>query len=102
MKIREFIRLEHDIDVYDDVTEELGIAFCGPMELTPDGEEHFAEVLDYDIHLNEYGSSGIFTSATVYCDGPNWKHKVDKACEFFHAAAGYCPTDDYDRWFKEG
>lgn len=34
MKVRDFIKQSIDVDVYDDVCEELAIAFCGPMELT--------------------------------------------------------------------
>ena len=42
MTVREFIKRDDDIDVYDDVCEELGIAFCGPLELTPEGEKQFS------------------------------------------------------------
>ena len=33
MTVRDFIKLSANIDIYDDVVEELGVAFCGPMGL---------------------------------------------------------------------
>lgn len=101
MKIRDFIKLNTDIDVYDDVCEELGICFCGPMELTEEGEKHFSEVLEYDIKLD---LSGSFPTAVCLIDDENdrvWKKRLRKAIEFFYSAAGYCDCDDYDKWFRE-
>lgn len=102
MKVREFIKLNTDIDVYDDVCEELGIAFCGPMALTPEGEEHFAEVLGYDVEMNV--GADCYDCAVVKIDDDDdkvWKRRLRKAIEFFHAAAGYCDIDDYNKWFVE-
>ena len=101
MKIKEFITLDTDIDVYNDVCEELGIAFCGPAVLTEEGKKHFAEVLEYDIELDTTGE--IWTSA-VHVDGDDgnkWKKRLRKAEEFFYSAAGYCADEDYQKWFKE-
>lgn len=100
MKIREFIKIEKDIDVYDDVCEELGIAFCGPLELTAEGEKEFAEVMDYDITVE---SDGRYANATVHVDDHDektWKHKLRMAENFFYSAAGYCAVDDFQKWFK--
>ena len=99
MKVRDFINLEEDIDVYDDVCEELGICFCGPMGLTEEGAERFAEVMDYDIEID---LSGRFATAVVHVDDDDdktWKRRLKKAKEFFYSAAGYCDADDYDKWF---
>ncbi len=101
MKIRELIKIEQDIDVYDDVCEELGIAFCGPMELTEVGENYFAEVLDYECEMlappKGYGCGCVI----VHVDGENWKKKLRRAKAFFESMAGYCADDDYQRWFKK-
>lgn len=96
MKVRDLIAQEIDIDVYDDVCEELGIAFCGPMELTDDGAIEFADVLEYGIELND-------DCAIVNVDGAEgeWQKRLRRVKKFFNAAAGYCSVDDYDRWFKE-
>lgn len=100
MTIRDLIQQEIDIDVYDDVCEELSIAFCGPQPLTPEGEQHFADIMDYEVELilsSSYGDVAI-----VKIDDPNeavWEERLRKAKEFFESAAGYCPCSDYDRWF---
>ena len=96
MKVRDLISQEIDIDVYDDVCEELGIAFCGPIELTDAGETEFAEVMDYEIELHN-------DCVIINVDAPEgvWQKKLSKAKKFFYAAAGYCADTDYDNWFKE-
>ena len=85
VKVRDLIAQSIDIDVYDDVTEELGIAFCGPMELTDEGAEKFADVLDYDISLmREDDNIGNLICAIVHVDDDNekvWKRKLKKASE---------------------
>ena len=52
MTVKDLIQQDIDIDVYDDVCEDLAIAFCGPCELTEEGQKEFAEVMDYEIELN--------------------------------------------------
>lgn len=96
MKIKDFIKMEIDIDVYDNVEESLAIAFCGPAELTAEGKRKFAEALEYNIDVDErYGA------AVVDVDAPNWRHRLNEAKAFFYAAAGYCTETNYDKWFKE-
>ena len=34
MKIKDLLEMEIDVDVYDNVCEELAIAFCGATKLT--------------------------------------------------------------------
>ena len=103
MTIRDLIQQEIDIDVYDDVCEELGIAFCGPQPLTPDGEKEFAEIMDYPVRINLH-SYGDLPAAIVEIEQfEDWNKRLRKAKRFFDSAAGYCACDDYDRWFgKDG
>lgn len=98
MKVAEFVKMELDIDVYDNVVEEIGIAFCGPLKLTAEGKRHFAEVLEYDIAVDEKNCCAV-----IDIDGPEgvWQKRLKKAKEFFFAAAGYCAETDWDKWFKE-
>lgn len=101
MKVRDFIKINADIDVYDDVCEELGIAFCGPMALTEEGQKRFAEVLDYDIAVTDCTK---FPTAIVHVDDKDdkvWKRKLRKAKDFFESAAGYCSYDDFEKWFVD-
>ena len=99
MTIKDLIQMDIDIDVYDDVCEELGIAFCGPQPLTPEGQEHFKEVMEYNVSIH---NNGCETIALVCIDDPEtkiWKKRLRKAIEFFESAAGYCACSDYDKWF---
>ena len=43
--IEELLGEEVDIDIYDDYDERIGIAFCGPVELTREGEAYFKDIL---------------------------------------------------------
>ena len=97
MKVRDLISQEIDIDVYDDVCDALAIAFCGPVELTPEGEAQFSEVMDYDVKL--YGDHAVVCVDDD--EDRTWRRRLRKAKEFFEAAAGYCHADEYDEWFKE-
>lgn len=101
MRVLDLLPMEIDIDVYDDVCEELGIAFCGPLELTEKGMEKFGDVLDYEIVINPNSYGGL-PAVIVHVDDPDddvWKSRLAKAKEFFESAAGYCPADDFDSWF---
>ncbi len=101
MKVRDLLDQEIDIDVYDSACDDIGIAFCGPMKMTEEGEKKFAEVLDYEIKLSRgYGMS----VCVVEVDKDNAPDKVvmkriKKAKEFFWSIAGYCACDDFDKWF---
>lgn len=94
MKIRDFIKMDIDIDVYDNVCDGIGIAYCGPMSLTEEGEKQFAEVMDYDIEIQD-------DVAIVDIDRDNWRHMLRKAKDFFYSVAGYCDADLFDKWFVE-
>ena len=95
MKVKDLLKQEIDIDVYDDVCDELAIAFCGPVELTDEGEEVFADVLDYEITLhNDVAIVGVDDDDGI------WQKKLKKAKKLFYGMAGYCSIDNYRLWFK--
>ena len=101
MTVKDLIEQEIDVDVYDDVCEELGIAFCGDMKLTADGKKKFAEVLTYPVELikNRHGN---IECAVVHIDDEDddvLEARLRKAKDFFESAAGYCAADDWDKWF---
>lgn len=103
MKVKDLLPMEIDIDVYDDVCEELSIAFCGPMELTDEGQRKFADVMEYEITMIS-GAPGGYPCVIVKVDDPDakvWKNRLRKAKDFFESMAGYCAYDDYVVWFKE-
>lgn len=98
--IKDFIRTAtEDIDVYNNVTDDGGVAYCPPLFLTEEGEKEFAEVLNYKIEVDEDNKS-----AEVICDDEEehtpWQLKKRKAEKLFWAAAGYCSEEDYELWFS--
>lgn len=102
MKVRDLIKMEIDIDVYDDVCEELQIAFVGPVELTQEGKNKFGDILDLDVDLRDVyvGDSHSFRcykEALVHCEDES---TARKAAELFNSLAGYCAADDYEEWFE--
>lgn len=110
MTVKDFVEkwaddMQDDIDVYDDVCEEIAIAYCGGYSLTDEGKEHFKEVLTYNIEVVEpdFKQYIPYPYAIIKVDDEEgvWQKKLKKAKEFFFAAAGYCACDDYDKWFEE-
>lgn len=102
MTVSELLKMDIDIDIYDDVCEELAIAFCGAVELTPEGSKEFSEVLRYDVEIvrDRYGEPYC---AVVHVDDRDgvWQEKLKNAKHLFYSLAGYCAYDDYDKWFIE-
>lgn len=103
MKVKEFIEMwadgtHSDVDVYDDVCDEIRIAYCGGIKLTKKGEEEFEDVLDYEIDPDEENYIAI-----IHVDDEEgiWQKKLKKAKQFFYSAAGYCADEDYQKWFVE-
>ena len=97
--VSEFIKQEIDVDVYDDVCESVNIAFCGPVELTEEGKDRFGGILDLKVYIR-YEDGNPETALLLIGGYDDWEAKLDIAKEFFDAAAGYCASSDYDRWFK--
>lgn len=101
MKVKDLLTMAVSIDVYDDVCEELAVAFEGPQPLTAAGHKRFADVLEYEVSLQNSGRGDV--TCIVNVDDPDEKtcmRRLRKAKEFFDAAAGYCAADDWDRWFR--
>lgn len=98
MKVRDLLEQDIDIDVVDNVCEELWIAFCGPMKLTKEGMKKFGDVLDFPVSLVN-GNVAII-DVDDESEG-TWEHKLDLAKEMFDSMAGYCTSEEYDKWFEE-
>lgn len=100
MKIKDLLKLDIDVDVYDNVEDGIEIAFCGPMELTDAGKEKFADVLEYDCVLQN-DICMVYTDEQDGVKFDKYKKRLRIAEYFFYALAGYCSADDYDKWFVE-
>ena len=99
--VRDLIGQAVDVDVIDDYTEELYIAYCGPYKLYPEAEERFKLALDLPV-LWHYGRPGATDEwVEVLIDGqPDEDKALANAIELFEALAGYCSEQDFDRWFE--
>lgn len=99
--VAELLKMEVDIDVYDDYTEELGIAFCGPVELTEEGQKYFEPVLNLNVAMvMDY--TGYTDYGVVEIDElDNPEEALDMLCKLFNGLAGYCSDSLYKLWFKE-
>lgn len=99
-KIRDFIHESTDVDVLDNYTEECYIAFCGPMYLTPEGEQEFKDALDLEV---EYKPGDCVV--TLLVDDPDeekTERNLQAVSHLFYAMAGFDATaDEYDRWFVD-
>lgn len=96
MTVGEFIALDVDMDVYDNVCEEIGIAKCGAYSLTEEGMKKWSDVLEYNVQLYPNNDTAI-----VDVDGEEgiWQERLARAKDFFYSLAGYCAYDDFDAWF---
>ena len=96
MLIRDFIKQEIDIDVCDDYDESCYIAFVGPLELTPEGEAEFADVLDRDIFVPTETERHYNLTAVLPAKDDR---EVCALAHFFFSAAGYCSVKNDELWF---
>lgn len=95
----EFAETYGDVDVYDNVCEDLGVAYCGTL-LTKEGRSHFRSVLNLEVFLIKDPRYGYY-EAVVDIDGDGWERRLKKVKELFEGAAGYISEKDYKKWFKE-
>ena len=100
MKVKDLMEMQISVDVYDNVCDELAVAFEGPMILTEAGMEKFGEVLEYDVSLN---GNGNLINAIVDVDDEDeaeFERKLAKAKELFESMAGWCTVDEGKEWFE--
>lgn len=101
MTIRELMKHEIDVDVYNNITDDEAICLCCPLELTEEGLKEWGDVLDYIVEVD---MDGYCPSAECICDDdPNvkWQTKKKRLTNFLWSAAGYCSDKDYNKWFMD-
>ena len=99
MTVKDFIKQDVDIDVYDDVCEELGIAFCGPLEISKTGERRFKDALALPIEILSDRHGNPTVAVLKISERKDWEKALEAGKDFFESAAGYCAASDWDRWF---
>lgn len=98
MKVKDLIKMDIDVDVYDNVCDDIGIAFCGALELTDAGKAKFEIALNLEVESLDDGVCIINVEDEFFPD--NWKFNLRQAKDFFYSAAGYCSEADWNTWFK--
>ena len=96
--IRGLLRMNIDIDVYDDDSDGIGIAFCGPVGLTDEGKEEWKSILYYKVSFVEGTIAGDIAVVKIP-DDVDYDEMLDRCSDFFAALAGYCSQSDWDKWF---
>lgn len=96
--IRGLLRMNIDIDVYDDDSDGIGIAFCGPVGLTDEGRKEWRDILYYKVSFIDETIAGDIAVVKIP-DDVDYDEKLDRCSEFFGALAGYCSQEDWDKWF---
>ena len=95
--IGELIRGGAEVDIYNDITDDKASTFCGPIEITPECEEEFEDVLGISGTLHEHYDMYVVDLDEV----SNWDVAWDRVVEFFACLSGACSEELWDRWFVE-
>lgn len=121
LTIKDFLKLDNvSIDITDNYDESLSIAYESGYKLTKAGEDYFKDILDMEVEVPVgRGDYAIIQLDHIY---DNWEEPEEDTEEFekltnahgdiahplhwkcydlFEGLAGYCSTDDYDRWFEK-
>ena len=107
MKLRDILTKETwekygDLDICNDVTEDMGHAWCGTL-LTDEGRKHFKEALDVEAGIEWYaGYEEYVIELKLDQYGDSWSRKGRKAYRLFADMCGYCTEEEYDTWFDDG
>lgn len=98
MKIRELLTKDIDIDCYDDIDESIGIAFCGPQNLTEEGEKRFEKILNCNCEVDEENCCCILLLDEISNTFPQ---ALPRAKTLFYGAAGYISEEKHKRYFVD-
>ena len=112
MKVKDLFetKISLCVDVYENIADLIGVAFCGGVSLTPEGKKHFSKALQFPI-ARISGDMLVIDTEKYYNDKKIDLSKYDfedkipsgvqNLIDLFWAVAGYCSTSEYDMWFKE-
>ena len=89
---------DFDFDVYDNFDERCACAICPPVKLTYEGSERFLDALI--LNVKEFRINQQWGCCSLVVDCPT-EHDAEVLRDFVLSAAGYCASDDYDKWFIE-
>ena len=110
MKVKDLFgsKISLCVDVYENIADLIGIAFCGEVSLTEEGKKHFSKALQFPI-ARLSGDMLVIDTEKYYNDKKIDLEKYDfeekipsgvqNLIDLFWGVAGYCSTSDYDLWF---
>lgn len=103
MKLKDILTKEvwekyGDMDVTNDCIDDTACAWCGNY-LTKEGRIHFEEALEYEAEIVH--AMGEFWIQVKIDHLPGYEHAWTIVKRLFLYMAGYCPDEDYNRWFTE-
>lgn len=93
VKFEEFVKMNIDVDVIGTLTDEVCIAYVGPMELTKEGKECFSKLLKAKVELEDGGYEAVVHTDT--------EEEEELLLEFLECAAGYCSNSAWNRYFVD-
>lgn len=96
MKVKDLLKMDIDIDVCDDYTEDCYIAYVGVTELTEYGKKEFRRALELECEMYD---DIVIIKCYVDGDDDESKKNVKNCTRLFYALAGYCSCTNYRRWF---
>lgn len=99
MKVKDLIEMKTEVDIYDNYTEELAVAYCG-TQLTEEGKKQYADVLEFEIE-SLTGEIAIIKIDDDKSDNKTLEKRLLKAMKLFYGMAGYCSTEEYDKYFMD-
>lgn len=109
MKVKDLFVLEGCWDVYENIADLIGVAFCcdGDDPLTEEGKEHFKKALNTPIKRIDKNMIVIDTEKVITKEQMNKYSFEDGDCpklvenliELFWSLAGYCSKESYEKYF---
>lgn len=100
--------LSLNVDVYENIADLIGIAFCGNTELTDEGKKHFSKALHFPIERIDKSMLVIdtekyYNDKKINLDKYDFDDKipagVQNLIDLFWSVAGYCSVEEYVKWF---
>ena len=115
MKVKDLFTTELECaDVYENIADEIGIAFdcAGNDPLTDEGKKYFKVALNMEVKAIRNGMIVIDTEKHCKDKGINLDNydfesrdsipkDILKLIDLFWAYAGYCSTEEWNKWFKQ-
>ena len=97
MTLNELIKSGRICEVYDDVSNDMGFTFHGPLELTDEGINHFSDIMELNVRITPNDEAFVEVDDT---DESAWQKTFEKVQELFYTSAVCRGKEAYNRWFK--